>query len=95
MARESLPSDREPISQATNPPKRERHAEPEPCRAIRESSDGEAGSLYNAAREDTSAAKPAAEDARPAAVGKLLCELMCTAKAEICHRSSVIIYEAF
>lgn len=42
-AYESSPVAREPISQATNPPKRERHAEPEPWRAMRESWEGEAG----------------------------------------------------
>jgi hypothetical protein len=38
---------------------------------MRESSDGDEGSWYNAAREDTRAANPAADDASPAAVGKL------------------------
>ena len=43
MARESEPEGDEPISHATKPPKRERQAEPEPCRAMRESSDGVEG----------------------------------------------------
>lgn len=51
---------------------------------MRESCEGEAGSAYNAAREETKAAKPEAEEARPAAVGKLLCEQMCTGKVESC-----------
>jgi hypothetical protein len=42
-ARESVPSGREPISHATKPPKRERQAEPEPWRAMRESSEGVQG----------------------------------------------------
>jgi hypothetical protein len=43
---------------------------------MRERVDGEAGSLYRAAREDTRAANPDADEARPAAVGKLLYEAM-------------------
>lgn len=85
-ARESVPEGREPASQATKPPKRERQAEPEPRRATRESSDGEAieglaeeeeGKVlrpYNAAMDEVRAANPEAEEARPAAVGKLLYE---------------------
>lgn len=45
---------------------------------MRESSDGVEGRAYKREREDTRAAKPDAEDARPAAVGKLLNEQMCT-----------------
>jgi hypothetical protein len=67
-----VPSGKEPISQATKPPKRDLHAEPDPWREIKESSLGLAGSLYSAAREETRAAKPDAEEASPAAVGKLL-----------------------
>lgn len=81
-ASESLPSAAEPISQATNPPKRDRHAEPEPWREIRESSEADVGRAYSAAREDTRAAKPAAEDASPAAVGKLFTDDICTANVE-------------
>jgi hypothetical protein len=50
---------------------------------MRESVDADAGSLYSAASDDTRAAKPEAEEASPAAVGKLLCEQMCTLKPEI------------
>ena len=39
-----------------------------------ESSDGVAGSLYKAASDATSAANPEADDASPAAVGKLFRE---------------------
>lgn len=81
-ARESEPSAAVPFSQATKPPNRERQAEPEPCRAMRESSEGEVGSLYRAAREATRAANPAAEDASPAAVGKLLKEDMWTLNSD-------------
>lgn len=81
MARESSPVKEEPTSQATKPPKRDRQAEPDPNRATRESSDGEAtaGSdgvkvlrPYSAAMEEVNAANPEAEEANPAAVGKLL-----------------------
>lgn len=77
-ARESEPSAALPISQATYPPKRERHAEPDPWRAMRDRSVGESGSSYRSAMARTRAAKPAAEDASPAAVGKLFSETMCT-----------------
>ena len=40
----SLPSEAEPCSQPTYPPKSDRHAEPEPCLAMRERSVGEEGS---------------------------------------------------
>ena len=40
-ARESLPEGSEPICHATKPPNKERHADPEPCRAIRDKIDGE------------------------------------------------------
>lgn len=40
--------------------------------------DGETGRAYSWAREATRAAKPDAEDARPAAVGKLLYDAMWT-----------------
>ena len=83
-ANESLPSGAEPISHATNPPKSERHAEPEPWREMRDSCEEDAGSLYSAASDETSAAKPEADDARPAAVGKLLREQICTWNTEIC-----------
>jgi hypothetical protein len=73
-ATESEPSVAEPCSQPAYPPKRERHAEPEPCRAIRDSSVGLAGSWYRLAMARTRAAKPAADEARPAAVGKLFSE---------------------
>ena len=43
-ARESIPSACVPISHATKPPNSERHADPEPCRAMRDSSEGDAGS---------------------------------------------------
>jgi len=49
---------------------------------MRESSEGEVGSLYRAAREATRAANPAAEDASPAAVGKLLKEDMWTLNSD-------------
>lgn len=75
-ARLSVPLDRWPMSHATYPPRRERHADPEPWRAIRESSTGECGREYRSAIARTRAAKPAAEEARPAAVGKLLTERM-------------------
>src|SRR4051794_26299453 len=42
-ARLSEPSGCEPISQATKPPKRERQADPEPLRAMRESCEGVQG----------------------------------------------------
>jgi hypothetical protein len=51
---------------------------------MRESSEGGVGSLYSAASEDTRAANPAAEDASPAAVGKLLKEAIWTLKPESC-----------
>jgi len=66
------------MSQATNPPKRDRHAEPDPWRAMAERMECEAGRAYRCAREATSAANPEAEDARPAAVGKLLYDAMWT-----------------
>lgn len=44
-ASESDPSASSPISHATYPPMSERHAEPLPCLAIRESSVGDCGSL--------------------------------------------------
>lgn len=83
-AKESEPSGAVPSRHATNPPKRERQAEPEPWRAMRESSLGDAGSWYSFAREYTRAAKPDADEARPAAVGKLLCEQMWTFQCENC-----------
>ena len=43
-ARESSPLGCEPMSHATNPPKRERQAEPDPWRAMAERTEGEAGS---------------------------------------------------
>jgi hypothetical protein len=43
-ARESEPSGDDPISHATKPPKRDRQADPDPWRAINESSDGVDGS---------------------------------------------------
>ena len=43
IARESEPSGLVPCSQATKPPKRDRQAEPEPWRAIKESSEGVEG----------------------------------------------------
>jgi len=57
-ARESDPSGDEPISHATKPPKRDRQADPDPWRAISESSDAVDGSWYSAASDFTRAAKP-------------------------------------
>lgn len=74
---ESCPSGKVPISQATNPPKSDLHAEPEPFRAIFDNSDMSWGNSYNFAIAETNAAKPAADDAKPAAVGKLFSETMC------------------
>lgn len=70
----SSPSSRVPASHATYPPNRLRQADPEPCRAMSESSRGDWGRAYKSAMARTRAAKPAAEEARPAAVGKLLLE---------------------
>ena len=74
---ESCPSGKVPISQATNPPTSDLHAEPEPLRAIFDNSDMSWGNSYNFAIAETNAAKPAADDAKPAAVGKLFSETMC------------------
>lgn len=70
----SSPSPWLPASHATYPPSRLRHADPDPCRAMSESSCGDWGRVYRSAMARTRAAKPAAEEARPAAVGKLLME---------------------
>jgi hypothetical protein len=53
------------------------------CRAIRDSSVGDEGNSYSSAIAATSAANPAAELARPAAVGKLFSEKMCRFSEEI------------
>ena len=68
----STPSSRSPLSQATYPPSRLLQAEPDPCRAMRDSSVGDCGKEYRSAIARTRAAKPAADEASPAAVGKLL-----------------------
>jgi len=47
-----------------------------------DSSDAELGNSYNAASAETRAANPDAEEARPAAVGKLLREAICTENVE-------------
>ena len=75
-ASESLPSACWPDCHATNPPKSERHAEPLPRRAIRDSADWDSTSRrpYSSATEAASAANPDADDASPAAVGKLFSE---------------------
>ena len=64
-----------PACMRTKPPKIERAAEPEPRRASSDSSRG--GSSRPAARvaATASAAKPDADEARPEAVGKRLCEV--------------------
>eukprot|EP01139_Manchomonas_bermudensis_P019483 Amastigsp_a676841_52.p3 type:complete len:258 gc:universal Amastigsp_a676841_52:1017-244(-) len=64
----SPPFAAEPATHLTHPPYMERHAEPEPMRAIVESSPCTA---YICASANASVAYPAADDARPAAVGKL------------------------
>src|SRR5262245_12516849 len=71
-AKLSLPSAAVPACISTNPPKIERAADPEPCRATMLRSRGlrVTPSAVSAAR--TSAANPDAEDASPAPVGKLL-----------------------
>ena len=49
---------------------------------MRESSDAEEGSSKRAARVATRAANPEAEDARPAAVGKLFSDTMCSRSSD-------------
>lgn len=71
-----------PICHATYPPKSDRHALPLPCLAIRDRSVGEVESSNKLAIARTSAAKPAADDARPAAVGKLFSETMRRGRVE-------------
>lgn len=75
-ASESVPLASVPSRQATKPPKSDRQAEPDPCRAMRDSSEGDCGSSYSAARDATRAARPDADEASPAAVGKLLYDAM-------------------
>ena len=72
IARESSPVGDSPFCHATKPPKRDRQAEPEPWRAMIERIDGETVRAYKCARDATRAANPDADDASPAAVGKLL-----------------------
>src|SRR5207247_1105798 len=71
-ATESRPSGRSPRRHSTKPPKIERAAEPEPRRASAESAGG--SSTIPAARlaASASAAKAAAEDARPTPRGTVL-----------------------
>src|SRR6185436_6355990 len=71
-AKLSLPSGDDPACISTNPPKIERAADPEPWRAtmLRSRALSVRPNAASAAR--TSAAYPDAEDASPAAVGKLL-----------------------
>mmetsp|Transcript_13499 Transcript_13499/g.42496 ORF Transcript_13499/g.42496 Transcript_13499/m.42496 type:complete len:216 (+) Transcript_13499:375-1022(+) len=82
---ESDPSSFVPMSHATHPPNTLRHAEPEPARAYPDTCSGvkvrafgraNCASNFSTARvhETASAARPAADEARPAAVGKLLRE---------------------
>lgn len=52
--------------------------------------DGETVSAYSCARDATSAANPEAEDARPAAVGKLLYDAMCTLYVDNCINGKTI-----
>jgi len=57
----------------------DRHAEPDPWRAMRDRSDCEtpcASRSYRRARVAIRADRPEADDARPAAVGKLFSEAM-------------------
>jgi hypothetical protein len=63
------------MCQRTKPPSTERQAEPEPRLANPEMSPSSWKSLARAA---TRQANPAAELARPAAVGKLFSEQICT-----------------
>src|SRR5262245_6967185 len=71
-AKLSLPSRAEPACISTKPPKIERAADPEPCRATMLRSRGPSVRPSAASAARTSAAKPDAEDASPAPVGKLL-----------------------
>ena len=49
---------------------------------MRDSCEASHGNLYRAAKDETRAAKPEADEASPAAVGKLLTEHMCTGHFE-------------
>mmetsp|Transcript_3226 Transcript_3226/g.7882 ORF Transcript_3226/g.7882 Transcript_3226/m.7882 type:complete len:208 (-) Transcript_3226:183-806(-) len=71
-ATESTPSSRSPSVHRTHPPYTERQADPDPTRAIDDSS--VSATPYTCASADTRQAYPAADDASPAAVGKLLAE---------------------
>ena len=74
------------MSHATKPPWSERHAEPEPMRAMVESSPGKASfTAISCASAYVSAAYPAADDASPAAVGKLFAD---TTRTHICAQSA-------
>nr|GMC58995.1 hypothetical protein BpHYR1_016126 [Ipomoea batatas]GMC61596.1 hypothetical protein BpHYR1_016126 [Ipomoea batatas] len=56
----------------TNPPNRLRQALPEPCLYVTESWLLSSFTFISFPRANTRQAKPAAEEAKPAAVGKLL-----------------------
>ena len=71
-AKLSLPSAAVPACISTKPPKIERAAEPDPCRATMLRSRGDNVSPNAASPARTSAANPDADDASPAPVGKLL-----------------------
>ena len=72
VAYESMPSAFAPACHSTKPVNTDRHALPLPRRARTERSDGANCQLNRRFKAIASAAKPEAEEAKPAAVGMLL-----------------------